>query len=654
MFPAEKPGQWEPNKIRKRKRTNVAVTQPNGANANGNEAAEDVTKSVEAGEDDSQLEEDPESDEGALWPIQQGRITEWSCFFALMEQCFKNLGGSFHMPIMLISQPAWTAADRIRITRFFFETFKCPAFALMDSAQAVCYAYGIPTACVIDIGKDKADVTAVTEFLTHDQGRAIAVADCGGEAMTQHLLEQLKADGFSRDMCEQLKMSNICEIPGPDVPIPGASTSKQPKAFANGASNPTAAASAGGNDVRPNDDSQPRRMPENGNLSEQAIPNQDEGVIDVASIVTGGNMNEYLEKKEQEKAEKQTSRKKGGNAPADPPKPARLKNSEKETNNFVFRDRASRDAAKDSEANGLGGGTNGANNPHQAANGSGSATTSPVDVVSPNLTSPTATSFPRPSSSSKDLHSRPLTVGPARFRPLPPHFLPLLTSAIHRVIESVPSPSQRPALWDSLLITGAASHLRGFKEALVDALSARYIISPSSATMFTSEIPSNFSTPAGTGANTPQPQAQPSVHQGFTGGQLNMGGNRSLLQAATTASASQFNRPGQFPGQQPLPPLPPYAAPSTPGQNSQYLSTPGQVATPSFRPPPGSSLSGLHSQTPASIKTGKLPEYFAEWREAGSESQAAFLGAQVAAKVFFMNDVHVSLTFIDFRTNYPY
>ncbi|KAL9057541.1 MAG: hypothetical protein Q9162_002274 [Coniocarpon cinnabarinum] len=655
MFPAEKPGQWEPNKIRSRRRANNPQQQPNGANTHGDEAADEATKSVEAGNDEPVLEEDPESDKGAVWPIEQGRVTNWPCFFALMDHCFRSLGGSFHMPIMLIAQPAWSAADHTRITRFFFETFKCPAFALMDSAQAACYAFGVSTACVIDIGKDKADVSAVTDFLAHQQSRAIAVSDCGGEAMTQHLLRQLKSSGFDREMCEQLKVSNICEILPPGVPIPGSATNGQTQQQTNGAtnSNPAAATSSGSNNVAPKPDAKTKAVPENGNVTEQAIANEDEneGVLDVATIVTGGNMNEILEKKEQERAEKQTTRKKGANTTAEPPKPVRLKNSERDANTFVFYDRASREAIKDAEATGSGSVTiPGAKTSEQQQNmgisgDSHEAVSSPVEAnaTSPQQTSPTNTSFPL-SGSLRHPFARTITVGPARFRPLPPEFLSLLTSAIHRVIEAVPLASQRTSLWDSLLIIGAGSRVRGFHDTLVDALSSRYIISPSSATMFTSEIPSNFSTPGGTGANTPQPQA--AMPQGYHTAM----GNRSLLQAATTASAAQFNRPpngvpGQFPpGQHPLPPAPPYAQqPSTPGQNSQYVSTPGQISTPIPRQQYGSAMGGSHSQTPTSIKSGKLPEYFAEWREPGSESEAVFLGAQVASKVFFLNDVHVSV-----------
>lgn len=124
-------------------------------------------------------------------------------------------------------------------------------------------------------------------------------------------------------------------------------------------------------------------------------------------------------------------------------------------------------------------------------------------------------------------------------------------------------------------------------------MQSKYLISPSSATIFTSEIPSNISTPAGTGANTPQPQLGP-----HGGSQVN-----PLLFAATTAQTQHLTPHG--------------SNPSAFGMSHNAHSS--------------------HGQTPTSIKIVKPPEYFPEWKDAGFD-EAAFLGAQVAAKVIFVAD----------------
>ena len=132
-------------------------------------------------------------------------------------------------------------------------------------------------------------------------------------------------------------------------------------------------------------------------------------------------------------------------------------------------------------------------------------------------------------------------------------------------------------------------------------LNRRYLISPSNATIFTSGIPSNFSTPAPTGANTPMPQHQPS-HQAS--------GVNPLLLAATHA---QNHALGAASGAASLHP----SAAHTPG-----ATTPGAFRKELYVGRPG--------QTPTSIRTAKAPEYFSEWKDWGTE-EFEYLGAQVLA-----------------------
>lgn len=57
-----------------------------------------------------------------------------------------------------------------------------------------------------------------------------------------------------------------------------------------------------------------------------------------------------------------------------------------------------------------------------------------------------------------------------------------------------------------------------------------------------------------------------------------------------------------------------------------------------------------YQQTPTSIKCLKMPDYFPEWKECGTE-EATFLGAQVAAKVAFVVDQGLSKGFMS-RSEY--
>lgn len=72
MFPTED-GKFEPYFIRERKKK-----QPEGQET---EQAAATTND----DDDVEYEEDPDSDEGAVWPLQQGKIVNMPCFLAFLH-----------------------------------------------------------------------------------------------------------------------------------------------------------------------------------------------------------------------------------------------------------------------------------------------------------------------------------------------------------------------------------------------------------------------------------------------------------------------------------------------------------------------------------------------------------------------------------------
>jgi len=428
MFPAEKEGEYEPYRIREQ-RHEVKVTSDNGAPKetlkedvemkDAESAAQDGSNPKPAGEsvdgtgkteDATQTvqevlyEEDVTTDEGAVYPIQDGRIVDWPCFYALLTHIYNALSPPFHTPILMIAQPVWSARDREVITQFMFEKFKVPGFSLLDSALAACYGYGVATATVVDVGKGKVDVTAVTDFGVNEHGRGIALKGCGGDAMTDRLLELLGPRGFTREMCEQLKRSNITEIVPPGTPLPGAA------ATARQGVNPATAATTGadGNDSAPRGPGDGTQTgPENGIEDE-------EGVLDVAAIVSG-NTTEYLASMEKDKPGK-----KGG--AADPK--SKLPNNKKEKATFQFEEFVPME--EESEASG---------------------------------------------SKRYMRHSREIEVGVERFLlATPSHqaadrlssgILEDIATQIHHTILAVPDATKRSELWDSLIIVGCGSKVRG-------------------------------------------------------------------------------------------------------------------------------------------------------------------------------------------------
>lgn len=435
MFPGEKKGQYEPYRIREQRRqvhttngsdtskappkedvemkdASESTTQQTAGDA-GTKAANsegDTADSAEKVENAAQTveeifyEEDVTSEEGAIYPIQNGRIVDWPCFFALLTHVYNALSPPFHTPVMLVAQPVWSARDREAVTQFVFEKFKVPAFSLMDSALAALYGYGAQTATVVDVGKGKVDVTAVTDFMVNDHGRGIALEGCGGDAMTDRLEELLGPKGFTREMCEQLKRSNIAEVLPPGTPLPGAA------ATARQGINPAAAASTGG----PEGNQSALTGPVDGTQT-GAENSGDEGLLDVAAIVSG-DTNEYLTNMDKDK---------GGNkkAPVDPKQP-RLPNSRKEKASFQFEE--FKPMEDDSASSG---------------------------------------------SQRYTRNSREIEVGVERFLLTTPSqkdsdrlssgILEDIATQIHHTILSVPDATKRSELWDSLIIVGCGSKVRG-------------------------------------------------------------------------------------------------------------------------------------------------------------------------------------------------
>ena len=476
MFPAEKKGEWEPLKVRERKVTKTVTTNGTTEHADGDISMGDANgantdpepKTEQHEEEETLYEEDPTTEEGAVWPIQDGRVVDWSCFFALLTHVHNTLSPTLHTPVLVVTQPAWTSRDHETLTQFFFEKFKTPAFCIMDAALAACYAFATGTATVVDVGFTKCDVTAVNDFIITEDGRATGMNGCGGDAMTQRLYDLLSAKGFSRDMCEQLKKNSICEIlpagtelpgenqRGPQVTNPAAAASTGAIGSGDGQRDSSAAQGVAprgpGVDTEVGDEDQDRTMKEG---------EAEDGVLDVASIVASGKTSEFLARKEKEKQEKAAAKKAAGEVAA-AAKQARLPNSKRLKASFQYTERRSPDELN---ANGK-----------RAAEIEAAANSEPKRQKSPELTSPTSATAPvvpehfdTAASARKEERRRhretfirrDIEVGAERLQAASGGILETIADAIHRSILSVPDHHKRGELWESLIILGNGSKVKG-------------------------------------------------------------------------------------------------------------------------------------------------------------------------------------------------
>ncbi|KAI0842149.1 hypothetical protein F5Y06DRAFT_259107 [Hypoxylon sp. FL0890] len=566
-----------------------------------------ASESADGEKNDDQWEyvEDRDSVEGAIYPLQGGRIVNMAAFLAFLDHVHSLLTTTYHnTPIMLMASPQWTRPDCESIARYVFEKTKTPALCLLNSAVAAQYGLKWPTMTVVDIGFEKVDVTCIHEYniVSHKMlGFPTPLREIsGGEVFTQKLLSLLKDKKFTYDMAEQLKKSPLCEVLpyAPDSPdlmdLP-----TDDSAPATSQTTGAASSSEGIKIVEP-----PKPTTAFGGETENGIADgkeTDEGVLDVANIVTSGNTREFLAKKEKEKAEKAKSKKQGKGQEAEPAaaKPIRLPNSKRKVNVFHYEELVHEDVEVPI--------SNGASKTEPAATTNGAAPTGDAPAAEGAPSNQEAKPEGTGEANGDAQESTAKAIGTERRTKRVRHDIEValerflfadrgeinrITDTIYRAIQSIDDIYKRPGCWDNIVFVGNGSRLRGLKDNIMQTLIARHLISPSTATIFTSELPSNMATPSGTGSQTPTGS--------FTGQLPTTSSVNPLLQAATTASLG------------------------IPGTTQAPGSTSGEIGA------------GHHShgQTPMSIKQAPLPTYLAEWTKNGFE-EAMFLGSLVAARLAY-------------------
>lgn len=189
--------------------------------------------------------------------------------------------------ILLLTSERWSRLQTEGITQYVFETLRIPAFATLSTALSAAFAYAAEDALVIDIGKDKTEITPIVEYgaVTISQ-RTINV---GSSSINKTLAAALP--DLTPTQIELLKKSDIFEVLSEDA-------AKNSWFGTN--------TSGDGPDSK-----------------------EDDGVVDVAAIVTSGRTREILAQREKEK---EKEKEKGAQAGE---KQEEKANEDREFNTFV-------------------------------------------------------------------------------------------------------------------------------------------------------------------------------------------------------------------------------------------------------------------------------------------------------------------------------
>ena len=445
MFPGEKEDEWEPYKVIPRQVARKIDTNP-APKEGGDTAMTDVAGIESTEVIETQYEEDRETDEGAVWPMIEGRVVHWPCFFALLTHVYNTLSPTLKSPFCVVAPPVWAHSDLERVCQFIMEKFKPPGLVFFDAATAAHWAFNIGdigdgsgngngTGCVVDVGFDKCDITAIALREVVRIGRNISISKCAGRKMTENLLHELGSKGFTYDMCEELKHNSICEILSPLDPLP---TEIDPTANIN-----PAAASSTGLSAPPsklvNSQQGLPRGPGPGTEAGEDKVEDDEGVLDVATIVASGKTSEILAKKEKEKAEKAAA-KKAKTASAAESKANKLANSQKPKATFYYHE---------SQPINVNGNSAGANRDAAGA---------PADQIE---SSKPTDEFHHAGQASMMVRKE-VEVGVERFKADGEmhSLIWVIAHAVHDTISAAPA-EHRSAMWENIMVVGNGSRIRG-------------------------------------------------------------------------------------------------------------------------------------------------------------------------------------------------
>lgn len=192
-----------------------------------------------------------------IYPVASGSIVNEAAFNYILKMICKSVSpvDGLLPAVSLVACFSWTRRQMERITHYMFEEIGIPALSISLQGTVTSYAFATSDCLVIDIGQDKTEISAVTQFETNRH--ASAIVNVGGNSVNAELSQILPQ--LSSEQIEDLKRSDIFEVLSESQASVSASTG------------------------HPN-----------------SLEDEDEGVVDIAAIVSSGNTREILERREKQ------------------------------------------------------------------------------------------------------------------------------------------------------------------------------------------------------------------------------------------------------------------------------------------------------------------------------------------------------------------
>lgn len=201
-----------------------------------------------------------------VYPLKNGAIVDEAAFHFFLKCIYKSASrsdGALPPALFLVSSIAWNRRQLERLTRYLFEEVGVPALSVCLGGVTNAYAYATANALVIDVGFEKTEISAVVD--SDVSLYASRIAPLGGNSVNTRLASLLPH--LTETQIEDLKLSGIVEVLHAD-----------------------------------------NTLAERVMAEITGKPEEEEGVVDVAAIVSSGRTREILEQREQESKDQKNSK----------------------------------------------------------------------------------------------------------------------------------------------------------------------------------------------------------------------------------------------------------------------------------------------------------------------------------------------------------
>lgn len=197
------------------------------------------------------------TDSEPIYPVVSGRINDEKAFNYILKMICRSVSpvDGLTPAVSLVACLSWTRRQMERIAHYMFEEVGVPALSIFLQGTVTSYAFATSDCLVIDIGQDKTEISAVTQFETNRH--ASVIIEIGGNSINTELANILPQ--LTSEQIEDLKRSDIYEVLNETQASVSASTG-----------------------------------------IDNSLEDEDEGVVDIAAIVSSGNTREILDRREKQ------------------------------------------------------------------------------------------------------------------------------------------------------------------------------------------------------------------------------------------------------------------------------------------------------------------------------------------------------------------